>query len=65
MKAHAMAKFGPAWEAIAILLGQSDNVSYVEWQEAMLEKEREYDTGSVYRGTKVSIYATYKNEECK
>ena len=30
------------------MLGQSDDVSYVEWQAAMLEKEREYDeTGSV------------------
>ena len=48
MKARAMPKCGPEWEAIAILLGQSDDVSYVEWQAAMLEKEREYnETGSV------------------
>ena len=41
MKAHAMAKCGRDWESIAIFLGQDENVTYVQWQAAMIEKERE------------------------
>ena len=48
MKAHAMAKCGRDWEAIAIFLGQDDGVTYVDWQAAMLEKEQELEeTGSI------------------
>ena len=48
MKAHAMAKCGRKWEAIGIFLGQDDGVSYVQWQAAMLEKEREMEeTGTI------------------
>ena len=48
MKAHAMAKCGRDWEAIAIFLGQDEGVTYVDWQAAMLEKERELEeTGSI------------------
>ena len=48
MKAHAMSKVGRDWEAIATFLGQDEGVTYVQWQAAILEKEREMEeTGQI------------------
>ena len=48
MKAHAMSRIGPQWRSVALLLGNDEGVSYLDWQAAMLEKEREEDaTGEV------------------
>ena len=48
MKAHAMSKVGRDLEAIATFLGQDEGVTYVQWQAAILEKEREMEeTGQI------------------
>ena len=50
MKHRAMSLVGERWESFAHLLGTSNEVSYVQWQTAMLRKEEERaETGTASR----------------
>ena len=52
MKHRAMGLIAEAqtWGAMAHLLGTGDNISYREWQAAMLKKEEEFEQNGVMAG---------------